>query len=141
MQIDPENFIIRAGPRATSFLSLPLTKGIRGMTARSLQQPTLLNSLMGWWQALPSTTGTPTPATSSTAVRGLPSCSTPISGTQPSSIHNWPFGGFDALLVNLGILHEDLGHFGPDITADERNRLERGIRRRHRGCALLREAA
>ena len=45
------------------------------------------------------------------------------------SVHNWPFGGFDGLLANLGILHHDLGHFGPDITADERNRLERGIRR------------
>lgn len=45
------------------------------------------------------------------------------------SIHDWPFRGFDSLLANLGVLHQDLGHFGPDITPDERNRLERGIRR------------
>jgi len=50
-------------------------------------------------------------------------------GISRQSIHNWPFGAFDRPLANLGILHADLGHFGPDITAEERNRLERGIRR------------
>lgn len=50
-------------------------------------------------------------------------------GVSRHSIHNWPFRSFDGLLANLGVLHQDLGHFGPDITPEERNRLERGVRR------------
>ncbi len=45
-----------------------------------------------------------------------------------SSLHNWSHSEFNRLLANLGITHEDIGHFGPDVTVSERNRLERGIR-------------
>lgn len=45
-----------------------------------------------------------------------------------SSIHNWSRLAFDALLENLGLIHAELGHFGPDMTFQERNRLETGVR-------------
>lgn len=44
------------------------------------------------------------------------------------SVHDWGRHGFSRLLANLGVLHYDLGHFGPDTTSSERNRLENGVK-------------
>jgi hypothetical protein len=44
------------------------------------------------------------------------------------SIHQWRKQSFDRLLLNMGLAHSDLGHFGPDTTTAEKNRIEKGIR-------------
>lgn len=99
------------------------------MTARSLQQSPMLSSLMGVVAGAAEYHGYAHSEGFLFGGSGLAFLLNADRSISRQSIHNWPFGGFDGLLLNLGILHEDLGHFGPDITADERNRLERGIRR------------
>lgn len=99
------------------------------MTARSLQQPPMLTSLMGVVAGAAEYHGYSHSDQFLFGGSGLAFLLNADRDMSRQSIHNWPFGSFDGLLVNLGILHEDLGHFGPDITSDERNRLERGIRR------------
>lgn len=99
------------------------------MTARSLQQPPVRTSLMGVVAGASEYHGYSHSDHFLFGGSGLAFLLNADRDISRQSVHNWPFGGFDGLLANLGILHQDLGHFGPDITADERNRLERGIRR------------
>ncbi|MFO7626488.1 MAG: hypothetical protein R6V62_04455 [Candidatus Fermentibacteraceae bacterium] len=99
------------------------------MTTRNLQQLPMRTSLMGVVAGAAEYHGYSHSDQFLFGGSGLAFLLNADRGISRQSIHNWPFGGFDGLLVNLGILHEDLGHFGPDITAGERNRLERGIRR------------
>lgn len=99
------------------------------MTARSLHQPPMLTSLMGVVAGASEYHGYAFSDQFLYGGSGLAFLLNADRNISRQSIHNWPFGGFDGLLSNLGIFHEDLGHFGPDITVDERNRLERGIRR------------
>jgi hypothetical protein len=99
------------------------------MTARSLQQFPTLSSLMGVVAGAAGYHGYSHSEHFLYGGSGLAFLLNADRDISRQSLHNWPYGGFDRLLANLGILHQDLGHFGPDITADERNRLERGIRR------------